>query len=174
MRTENLLNLEGQPRKVKVAMPSLKLTTRNIIGVSLILVISFLLIIFILLPNVIDLIESAVASQGAWEWLVVFGSILLMGFLIAVPISLLIQSFMEYRNVRDLNRFGVMAKGSLVNKWVDESGGKPVYYVRYKYSAPFNTSQTVDRETFQQLRYDETLFILHLENLPHISQLDLD
>ena len=173
--TGNLLSLEGRSRdKVKAAAQDLKLITRNIVGMILVLMLTFLLIVAILAPGVVDLIENAISSQETFDWLVVFGCVLLMGFLIAVPIGLLLQSVAEYRHTRDLNRFGLMTKGSLLDKWVDTSGGKPVYYVRYKYLASFNTSQMVDRNTFQGLKYDETLFVLHLEDLPHISQLDVD
>jgi hypothetical protein len=176
MRTnikENLMSFNDQIRS-NVAVSDLKLVTRNIIGVFLMLTLSLLLIVAILIPNMIGLTASAVSSHSFSEWGVVFAGILLMGFLIVAPVILLIQSSVEYRNIRALSRFGLMTKGSIVDKWVESSDGKPVYHVHYTYLSHFTAVQIVDKVVFEELKYNETIFVLHLEHAPHISCLDLD
>ena len=109
-----------------------------------------------------------------FEWSIALANVLLLGFLLAVSITLLVQSLVDYRNTRDLNRLGVVTKGLLVDKWVDVSDEKPVYRVRYKYLTQFHTVQIVGKDILQQLKRDENVQVLHLTQLPHISRLDLD
>lgn len=97
-----------------------------------------------------------------------------MGFLIGFPAVLLIQSVVDYRRAYALEHFGLMTKGSLVKKWVEILDNQPVYRVRYEYLTYLSAVQTVGEETYKQIIQDETLFVLYLENLPHISRLDLD
>lgn len=171
--SEKVLSFEDQLRG-NIAPTNLKLIVKNIVGSFLILTLSLLLIITLLTPNLLDLIQQAISSQSTFEWMIVLANVLLLGFLIAVPIAWLVQALVDYRNARDLNRLGMMTKGSVVDIWVDLSGSKPVYYVHYKYLAQFNTVQTVEENVFQQLKRDENVYVLHLEYIPHISRLDLD
>ena len=171
--SEKILSFEDQWRG-HLATTNLKLIVKNIVGSFLILMLSLLLIITLLTPNLMDLLKRAISSQGMFEWMIVLANVLLLGFLIAMPVAWLLQGLVDYRNARDLNRLGMMTKGSIVDKWVDLSGSKPVYYVHYKYLAQFNSVQTVEENVFQELKRDENVYVLHLEHLPHISHLDLD
>ncbi len=171
--TQITISFEDQPRG-NIAIPRMKLIINNMIGAFLILIIALTLIVTLLLPNVLDAIQYAMLSPGIAERILVLADLLLLGFLLAVPTTFLVWSLLDYRNARNLTRLGVMTKGSLLDKWADTSGPRPVYHVHYRYLAQFDATQTVDEDVFQQLKRDENIFVLHLEHLPHISRLELD
>ncbi len=173
--TENSMSFEKHEEREKTAMPDSSVFRKNAIGAVVLLLISLALITFLLLPNVMNTINDAIRSHGMSEWLFVTASGFVIGFLIGFPLVLLVQSIVDYRRARDLERLGLMTKGLLVEKWVETlEDGKPVYRVRYKYLTYLKAVQTVDEETYKQIRENETLFILYLKHLPHISRLDLD
>lgn len=171
--SEKILSFDDQWRG-NTAVTDSKLIVKNIVGSFLILILSLLVIVMLLFSNVLDLVHHAIYSQDIAGWMMVLANLLLLGFLTALPIAWLVQSLVDYRNNRDLTRLGMMTKGSIVDKWVDLSGSKPIYYVRYKYLAQFSTTQKVGEETFRQLKRDEKVFVLYLEHSPHISRLDLE
>jgi hypothetical protein len=155
-----------------VAMPDSKLLAKNIMGSFMILLLAIVSIGTLLLPNLGELLKLGVSSIG--ESAAVLAGVLIVGFLLTVPTTWFIQALMDYRNARDLDRFGSMTKGSVLEKWIDASNGKPTFHVRYKYLLHLTAMQIVNRDTFQQLQCNENIFVLYLDNLPHISRLDLD
>jgi len=80
----------------------------------------------------------------------------------------------QYRMASALDQAGVAHYGSIVDKWVDEVNGTIVHFVRYNYTVHVNAKQTVDRETYDKLSRKDIACILHLENMPHISRLELE
>lgn len=155
-----------------VAMPDSKLLVKNIMGSLMTLLLAIVSVGTLLLPNLGELLKLGVSSIG--ESAAVLAGVLIVGFLLTVPTTWFIQALMDYRNARNLDRFGSMTKGSVLEKWIDASNGKPTFHVRYKYLLHLTAIQIVNRDTFQQLQCNENIFILYLDNLPHISRLDLD
>lgn len=173
--TENSMSFEKHEGREHTAMPDSSVFRKNAIGAVILLLISLALIIFLLIPNVMNSINGAIRSQGMTEWVFVTASGFVVVFLLGFPIVLLAQSVIDYRRARDLERLGLMTKGALVEKWVETpEDHKPVYRVRYKYLTHLSAVQSVDKETYKQIRENETLFVLYLTHLPHISRLDLD
>jgi|GEM_PF-2078622 len=171
---ENRMSVEAQAHRENLAMPNPSLFMKNAVGAVLLLLLSLALSVWLLLPNLMDLLSEAIHSQNIVEWVFITASGFVMGFLIGFPAVLLIQCMVDYRRSRDLERFGLMTKGSLIKKWVEAWDDRPVYRVRYAYLTYLSAVQTVGEETYEQISQDETLFVLYLENLPHISRLDLD
>jgi hypothetical protein len=154
-----------------LAIPDSKLLLKNIVGSFMILTLSILAIVLLLFPKLSELVKGISSSRLVPATLL--AGTLLVCLLFAIPLSWFVQSLVNYRNASSIDRMGIMVKGSILDKWVDESNDKLVYYVRYKYSVHLNARQAVDRDIFQQLNRDESVFVLHLEDLPHISRLDL-
>ena len=152
--------------------PDTKLLINNIIGAFLILMISLVFTFVLLFPSLMAQFNTDISSVGTPVLLL--GGVLIMGFLITVPATWFIQAIIDYRNARDLDRLGLMTKGTVVEKWEAELNGKPVYYLQYKYLTHLRATQTTDKNTYQQLQHNENVFVLYLDNLPHISRLDLD
>ena len=126
----------------------------------------------LLLPNLGEFLKLGVSSLG--ESAAILAGVLIVGFLLTAPATWFIQALMDYRNARDLDRLGSMTKGSVLEKWIEVSNGKPVFHVRYKYLLHLTAMQIVNEDTFQQLQCNESIFVLYLDNLPHISRLDLE
>lgn len=165
------LNL-GNSTHIRVATPNLKSLRGNILGAFLILTLSSLSIGILLFPQIAELSRPAFSELTNPARLL--AGIALAGFLVTAPATWLIWSIKEYRNAQQLDRMGTLVKGSVEDKWMSESDGKQIFYVRYKYSVQVDALQLVDMETFQQLDRNESVFVLHLENQPQVSRLDLD
>lgn len=166
---------EAREYREHAAMPNSSLFRKNAVGALLLLLLSLALTFWLLLPNAMDSFKEASRSQSIASWLFITAGGFVIGFLIGFPAVLLIRCAVDYRLSRDLERFGLMTKGSLVKKWVETSeNSTPVYRVRYEYLTYLSAVQTVGEETYTQISHDETLFVLYLENLPHISRLDLE
>ena len=166
-----VIKLENSSRSHTASVNS-KYLVRNIVGSSLFLVLFILAVVLILLPPIVDLLRQAFVSVAISATLL--SGLLLATFLVSLPVSWFVRSLGEYRTAKALSRRGVVTNGSLMDKWMDEENGRPVYYVRYKHAIHLNAMQRVDRETFEQLRHAETLYILYMEDLPQVSCLDLD
>lgn len=120
------------------------------------------------------LLFSQLTNGNVITWGTALAYIFLMGFVIAALGTRFTQSLTNYRHAQDLGRFGLMTKGMILDKWVSEMNGKLVYQVSYQYLMRLTAVQLVDQDTFTQLRHNANVFVLYLENLPHISRLDLD
>ena len=166
-----VIKLENSSRSHTASVDS-KYLVRNIVGSSLVLVLSILAVVLILLPPIVDLFRQAFASFAISATLL--SGLLLSVFLVSLPVSWFVRSLGKYRTAKALNRRGVVTKGSLMDKRVDEENGQPAFYVRYRYAIHLNAMQRVDRETFEQVRRDGTLYILYLEDRPQDSRFDLD
>jgi len=154
------------------AMPGSKLLIKNIIGSFMILIITILSISILLIPNIMELFKSGFSSPVASA--TALAGVLTVSFLFITSASWFIQSIIDYRNARDLDRLGLMTKGAIIEKWEEELNGKSVYHLQYKYLTHLSATQITDKDTYQQLQYYENVFVLYLDNLPHISRLDLD
>ena len=64
--------------------------------------------------------SSPVASATA------LAGVLTVSFLFITSASWFIQSIIDYRNARDLDRLGLMTKGAIIEKWEEELNGKSV------------------------------------------------
>lgn len=164
--------LENRHRIV-VAMPNTNVLGKDLVGAFLILILFLLMVGIILIPEILKLFDAAMSSRNIPAWAAVLGSVALAGSLVAFPIFLIIQGFIHYRDARTLDRSGILTKGSISEKWVDMSNGKPIYQVQYKYSSGLNALQTVNKEVFQQLTCDQSIDVLHLQHAPHVSRLEL-
>ena len=167
------MDTENQYRGL-TSTPNAKYLGKNLIGAFLILIVSLLMILIILAPEVTELFRFAVSSRGILAWTIALGSLFLVGFLIVFPVFLIVQGFIDHRNARDLDRIGILTKGSIAEKWVDESENIPIYHVRYKYFLDINALQIVNEDVFQKLKCDQSIDVLHLKHTPHVSRLDLD
>ena len=145
---------------------------RNITGSFLLLLLSLLVVVELLFPQLAGLFRQVFSSPV--ESITLLGGTLLAMLLLLLPASWLIRALNEQRLARTLSRMGVMAKGAVMDKWTEELNGRPVYCIRYKYAVQLHAVQVVDRKTFEQLLREEKVFVLHLEDVPHISRLDLD
>jgi hypothetical protein len=154
------------------AVPEPQRLIRNIAGSFLILVLSVLTVLLLLLPEILDLFRQVFSS--ARESITILTGLLLAAFLVSLPAAWLVRSLLDYRTARALDRVGIVAKGSLMDKWVEEENGRLSYYIRYKFVIYMNAMQKVERETYERLGREESLYILHLEQRPWISRLDLD
>jgi len=153
----------GHSNPGNVALSDSKLLLKNLFASFLTLTLSLAIIGILLYSQMSNLASGAVLS-----------CILLMGFVIATLGTRFVQSLKNYRHAHELGRLGLMTKGMILDKWAGELNGKIVYQVRYQYLARLNAVQIVDKDTFNQLRHKGNIFVLYLENLPHVSRLDLD
>ena len=146
---------------------------RNLIGAFMILILSLVIVMTILAPEMVRVLNIAAVSHGAFEWLSVVGSVLITGFLIVFPVVLIVQGYIDYRHAYDLECIGILTKGSIAEKWVDDSDGDPIYHILYKYCQELKAIQVVDAEIFRSLQRDQIINVLHLKHAPHISRLEL-
>lgn len=77
---------------------------KNLIGALLILGISLVMIRFLLLPDLMLLVENTIGSPQVMNLLYFSGSIFLMGFLVAFPIFLVVKTVTFYRNDQQSTR----------------------------------------------------------------------
>jgi membrane protein implicated in regulation of membrane protease activity len=140
---------------------------------------SFLIVLLIILfasififPRVAALFNRASLSVSEFGILLVSVSIAV--YLLLFFIARFFRSAARYRTAHSLDRAGEITHGSIVDKWMDETNGTPVYYVRYKYTVHVNAKQKIDKATYEKLNRKDTACILYLENLPHISRLELE
>jgi hypothetical protein len=172
---ENSMEFDEPEEQANLAMPDANFFLKNAIGAGVMQVVAAGLTTMLLSRNVVDTMLKAIRSEDLAAWLTASAGILLAAFLIGFPALLLIQSVMDYRTARDLERLGLMTRGVVVKKWVETSSNdKPLYFVTYKYLANLTASQAVDEAVFQQMQQGENIFVLYLEKFPHISRLDLD
>jgi hypothetical protein len=156
------------------ALPNTKALRMNIVGSFFILFISLASIQFILLPEVRKEFVSASFSQNLSARISLIVGLLLVIFLIGFPLYLIIQAIRYYRDARALDQNGILTKGYVVEKWVEDAGNKLVYYVRYQYLRHMNAIQVVTKDAFQQLSQGQDVSVSILEHLPHISRIRLD
>jgi hypothetical protein len=156
------------------AMPNSKSLSSNIVGAFLMLLIALAAIIVLLWGPMSAQIERAQAESGILEWGTALGYGLLIVFLAAVPAAFLVRALSDYRSARSLDRIGIMTKGRVVEKWIENSGGKPDFCVRYSYPASLSAVQRVDQQTYEQLQREDRVFVLVLKDQPEVSRLDLD
>lgn len=161
-----------KPSRSHTVTANTKSLVRNIVGVFLILALSILAIILLLFPWLQDLFRQVFFSLGISAALL--SGLLLAIFLVSLPVFWLVHDLTEYRTARALDRRGIITKGMLMDTWVEEENGRPAFYIRYQYAIRLNAMQRVDRETFEQTDRAETLYVLHLEDQPQVSRLDLD
>lgn len=150
-----------------------KLLAKNLLGTFLILPLAFMLVVYVLLPEVLRLFVEADLLQSVAAWATALGSLFLSVFILAFPVFLALQGFVYFRDARALDQNGVLAKGSIAEKWVDESDNDPIYHVRYKYFLDLDALATVNKDIFQQLACGQNIDVILLENAPYISRLNL-
>lgn len=149
-----------------LATESAKQLAKNLIGIFLLLLISLSVVLFIMVPALINVLENEP------EWAIVVAGIMVTGFIIIFPVFLFTQMVNQYREARALEKAGTLTKGAIVEKWVDTSEGRPIYHVLYKYRRSIKALQVVSESVFQKLQCDQNIDVLHLENAPHISRLN--
>ena len=154
-----------------MAVPSSKMLLKKLVGVSLILMISIWTIITILIPGLLSLFSQALLSKGLLDWTAALGGLGLVAFLIAYPILLILQGISSYKDARLLEKLGILTSGWVIDKWVDDSEGRAIYYIRYKYLNQRNALQRVSKDVFQRLARNQGVKVLILEHMPHISRI---
>ena len=154
------------------ALPTTKALMMNILGSFLILSISLAMLQLILLPEIRR--EFTYAPQTLSMWISGIAGLLLVIFLISFPLYLIIQAIRYYREARALNQNGILTKGYIVEKWVEDTGSKFVYCVRYQYLRHIHAIQVVTEDAFQQLTQGQDVSVSILEHLPHVSRIRLD
>jgi hypothetical protein len=175
LSTEADMKIENQEERENPAMPDSGVFLRNIYGAILILAISLAVTLLLLRLSVAEMVDHAINSENVAARVSATAEFLLAAFLIGFPIILLVQSLVDYRTARRLERLGLATRGTVLKKWVEAStNGKPLYYVQYKYLTRLIATQIVDVAIFEQMQEGENVFILYLEEFPHISRLDLD
>ena len=70
---------------------------RNLVGAFLILILALLVIGLILAQEILELFRIAMLSGSIFAWTSASGGVLLIGFLIAFPVFLLVQGYIDYR-----------------------------------------------------------------------------
>ncbi len=154
------------------AVPDTNILRNDLAGAFLILILFLLVVRIIFVPEILKLYNAAIVSQNISMWIAFLGSTLLAGLLMTFPVFLIVQGIAYYRDARALDRIGILAKGSISEKWVDASDGNPIYQVRYNYSC-LNALQIVSKDVFQQLICDQSIDVLYLQHAPHVSRLEL-
>lgn len=156
------------------ATPASGLLLGNIVGSLLTLCLMLLLVLYLFTPGLIALMTEISNEQTLKFSLQALLHILLMTFMVALPGTWLYQAVLHYRRARDLERFGLMTRGYILNRWVYESEWQPTHKIQYGYLTEHTATQIVDRATYLELEHETTVFVLYLENMPECSQLDLD
>ena len=156
------------------ALPKTEDLLKNLVGSFLILGISLSTIQFIVLPEIMRELDSGLLAQKESIWISFIGSLLVVMCLIGFPLFLIAQGIIYYREARALDQKGILNKGSVVEKWVEDSGNRLIYCVRYRYLLHRNAIQVVTKDVFQRLSQGQDVSVSILEHLPHISRICLE
>ena len=90
-------------------------------------------------------------------------SVSVVVYLLPIFIARFFRSVAEYQTAYSLDRAGVITYGSILDKWMDETDGSPVHYVRYRYTVHVNVKQKIDRDTYERLNRKDSVHISRLE-----------
>ena len=144
---------------------------RNLIGAFLILFISLWMIDTVLVPEILEIFDQAGRSHTIAGWAAALGAALILLFLVAFPIYLIVQGYVNYHEARILDRKGVKIGAYIIDKWVDDSGWWHVYYVQYRYQERINVVETVTKKVFQCVKPGQSIKVLILERIPHMLRI---
>ena len=158
------------PFRGHTATPDIDQLVKKLASSFLIVFLSVLFTSIFVFPRLAALFRRASFSGSEIGILLV--SVSVIANLLLFFSARFLQAVAKYRTAHALDQAGVIIYGTILDKWMDETDGAPLYYVRYRYTVHINAKQKIDRDAYERLVRKDSACILHLENLPHISRLE--
>ncbi len=148
--------------------------------IRLYVVYTFILLLFslttciLLLPEAMERLEKLSLFADMKSRVMALGGVFTLTVLFVGPLILFFNAAFRYRAARALDRLGVIAKGSILQKWVDTVDDQPSYRVSYQFKNHLRAWQSIPEDFYETVSPGQDVEILYLEKSPQLSRLEWD
>ncbi len=154
-----------------VAQPTTIVLAKELLGAFLLLIFAVLVVLVLLLPDIARLYDLVRFSADLSTGLTFIGSLITAGFLFVFPLFLIRESLRNLGTARKLDQSGILTDAYIMDKWVEDSEGRYIFWVRYGYLERRSAIQTVSRDIFDRLAKGGSIKVLALPQFPGISRI---
>lgn len=154
-----------------MAQPTATVLAKELLGAFLVLIIAVMVVLFLLAPAIGRLYDLVRFSADLSTGLTFIGSLITAGFLFVFPLFLIRESLRTLGTARKLDQSGILTDAYIMDKWVEDSDGRSIFWIHYGYLQHRSGIQSVNRDIFDRLAKGARIKVLALPQSPCISRI---